>query len=61
MNGKNNPLQTAGLSTGQNENMPGGILNNLPPSSLHRGPGKKKLDKVKEPPSHKRGRSREER
>lgn len=38
-----------------------GILNNLPPSPLPKGPEKKELDRVKEPPAHKRSREREER
>lgn len=38
-----------------------GILNNLPPSPLPKGPEKKELDKVKEPPARRRSREREER
>ena len=38
-----------------------GILNNLPLSPLPKGQEKKELDRVKEPPAHKRSREREER
>lgn len=41
MNEKDNYLHTAELSTEQNTNMLDGILNNLPPSPLPKGPGKK--------------------
>lgn len=61
MNEKDNYLHTAELSEEQNDNMLDGILNNLPPSPLSKGPEKKGLDKVKEPPAHKRSREREER
>ena len=61
MNEKDNYLHTAELSTEQNTNMLDGILNNLPPSPLPKGPGKKELDRVKEPPHHRRSRDREER
>lgn len=44
MEQKNNPLQTAELSTEQNKNMIDGILNNMPPI-----PEEKPLDKVKSP------------
>lgn len=61
MNEKDNYLHTAELSEEQNDNMLDSILNNLPPSPLSKGPEKKGLDKVKEPPAHKRSREREER
>lgn len=61
MNEKDNYLHTAELSEEQNDNMLDGILNNLPPSPLPKGPEKKELDRVKEPPAHKRSREREER
>ena len=61
MNERDNYLHTAELSEEQNDNMLDGILNNLPPSPLPKGPEKKELDKVKEPPAHKRSRDREER
>ena len=56
MNEKDNHLLTVELSEEQN-----GILNNLPPSPLPKGPEEKELDRVKEPPAHKRSREREER
>ena len=56
MNEKDNHLLTVELSEEQNGNMLDGILNNLPPSPLPKGPEKKELDKVKEPPAHKRSR-----
>lgn len=49
MNEKDNYLHTAELSAEQNDNMLDGILNNLPPSPLPKGPEKKELDRVKEP------------
>lgn len=55
MNEKDNHLLTVELSEEQNGNMLDGILNNLPPSPLPKGPEKK------EPPAHKRSREREER
>ena len=61
MDEKNNYLQTAELSTEQNTNMIDGIPNNtplIPPAPV---PAVKPLDKVKELPSRKRGRGREER
>ena len=61
MNERDNHLHTAELSEEQNDNMLDGILNNLPPSPLPKGPEKKELDKVKESPAHKRSREREER
>ena len=61
MNEKDNHLLTVELSEEQNGNMLDGILNNLPPSLLPKGPEKKELDSVKEPPAHKRSREREER
>ena len=56
MNEKDNHLLTVELSEEQNSNMLDGILNNLPLSPLP-----KELDRVKEPPAHKRSREREER
>ncbi len=61
MNERDNHLHTAELSEEQNDNMLDGILNNLPLSPLPKGPEKKELDRVKEPPAHKRSREREER
>ncbi len=61
MNEKDNYLHTAELSEEQNDNMLDGILNNLPPSPLPKWPEKKELDKLKEPPAHKRNRKRDER
>ena len=61
INEKRNHLHTAELTVEQNDNMLDGILNNLPPSPLPKGPEKKELDKVKEPPAHKWSREREER
>lgn len=46
INEKENHLHTAELSVEQNDNMLDGILNNLPPSPLPKGPEKKELDKV---------------
>lgn len=45
MNEKDNHLLTVELSEEQNGNMLDGILNNLPPSPLPKGPEKKELDK----------------
>ncbi len=61
MNEKDNYLHTTELSLKQNDNMLDGILNNLSPSPLPKGPEKKELDRVKEPPHHRRSREREER
>ena len=61
MNEKDNHLLTVELSEEQNSNMLDGILNNLPLSPLPKGPEKKELDRVKEPPAHTRSREREER
>ena len=61
MNERDNHLHTAELSVEQNDNMLDGILNNLPPSPLPKRPEKRELDKVKEPPTHKRSREWEER
>jgi len=58
---KDNHLHIAGLSEELNDNMLDGILNNLPPSPRHKGLEKKEMDRVKEPPAHKRSREREER
>ena len=57
MNGQENHLRTAELSTEQNANMLDGILNNAPLPE----PEEKPLDKVKERPPRKGGREREER
>ncbi|MBS6956228.1 MAG: DUF4316 domain-containing protein [Enterocloster asparagiformis] len=60
MQEKYNPLKSAELSTEQNYNMIDGIPNNMPPAPVP--PEREKpLDKVKEPPRHKRSREREER
>lgn len=61
MHEKDNYLKNAELSTEQNCNMIDGIPNNtpLPPSPPE--PDRKPLDKVKEPPSRKRSREREDR
>lgn len=44
MNEKDNHLLTVELSEEQNGNMLDGILNNLPPSPLPKGPEKKELE-----------------
>lgn len=59
MQEKYNPLNTAELSAEQNYNMIDGVMNNMLPAPVL--PEKKPLDKVKEPPKHKRSREREER
>ena len=59
MNEKDNYLYTAEISEVQNTNMLDGILNNQPPSPLPKGLEKKELDRVKEPPAHKRSGERE--
>ena len=60
MQEKYNPLKSAELSTEQNYNMIDGIPNNMSPVPVP--PEREKpLDKVKEPPRHKRSREREER
>lgn len=59
MSEKNNPLQTAELSTEQNYNMIDGIPNNTLPALP--APEEKPLDKVKERPDPRRSREREER
>ena len=51
MNEKDNHLLTVELSEEQNSNMLDGILNNLPLSPLPKGPERKELDRVKEPPA----------
>lgn len=56
---QDNLLKTAELSTEQNYNMIDGLLNNAPALPPH--PPEKELDKVKEPPSKRRSREREER
>ena len=61
MSETDNYLHTAELSEERNDNMLDGILNNLPPSPLHKGQDKKELDRVKELPARKRSREREER
>ena len=59
MHEQDHPLKTVELSTEQNYNMIDGLLNNAP--ALPPKPPEKELDKVKEPPAHKRSREREER
>lgn len=60
MQEKDNPLKSAELSAEQNYNMIDGVLNNMPPAPVL-PVQEKPLDKVKEPPKHKRSREREER
>ena len=60
MQEKDNPLKSAELSAEQNYNMIDGVLNNTPPAPVPPEP-EKPLDKVKEPPHHKRSGEREER
>lgn len=52
MQEKYNPLKSAELSAEQNYNMIDGVMNNTPPALVL--PEEKPLDKVKEPPRHKR-------
>ena len=59
MQEKYNPLKSTELSAEQNYNMIDGIPNNMSPTPVL--PEEKPLDKVKEPPRHKRSREREER
>lgn len=59
MSEKYNPMQSEELATEQNGNMIDGVLNNQHPA-LSPEP-EKPLDKVKEPPSKRRSREREER
>ena len=54
-------LKNAELSTEQNCNMIDGIPNNTPLPPAPPEPDRKPLDKVKEPPSRKRSREREDR
>lgn len=54
---KYNPMKSAEIAVEQNYNMIDGVLNNQPPAL----PPEKELDKVKEPPSKRRSREREER
>lgn len=54
---KHNPMKSAEIAAEQNYNMIDGVLNNQPPAP----PPEKELDKVKEPPSKRRSREREER
>lgn len=62
MNKKDNYLKTAELSTEQNTNMIDGILgNNAPMAPPVPVPEVKPLDKVKEPPTRRRSREREDR
>jgi len=61
MSDKDNYLRNAELSTEQNTNMLDGIVNNLPLAPPVPVPEVKPLDKVKEPPTRKRSRDREER
>ena len=56
---QDNLLKTAELSTEQNYNMIDGLLNNGP--ALPPQPPERELDQVKEPPSKRRSREREER
>lgn len=60
MQEKDNPLKSAELSAEQNYNMIDSVLNNTPPAPVP-PELEKPLDKVKEPPHHKRSREREER
>lgn len=61
MHEKDNYLKTAELFTEQNYNMIDGVPNNLPLPPTSSELDKKPLEKVKEPPAHKRSREREER
>lgn len=61
MHEKDNYLKNAELSTEQNCNMIDGIPNNTPLPPAPPEPDKKPPDKVKEPPSRKRSREREDR
>lgn len=61
MHEKDNYLKNAELSTEQNCNMIDGIPNNMPLPPDPPEPDRKPLDKVKEPPSRKRSREREDR
>ena len=61
MHEKDNYLKNSELSTEQNCNMIDGIPNNTPLLPSPPEPDKKPLDKVKEPPSRKRSREREDR
>ena len=54
-----NPMKSAEIAAEQNYNMIDGVLNNQPPAPPPEQ--EKKLDKVKEPPSQRRSREREER
>ena len=56
---KYDPLKSVELTTEQNYNMIDGLLNNGP--ALPPQPPERELDKVKEPPSKRRSREREER
>lgn len=60
MQEKDNPLKSAELSAEQNYNIIDGVLNNTPPAPVP-PEQEKPVDKVKEPPHHKRSREREER
>ena len=59
MQEKYNPLKSAELSAEQNYNMIDGVMNNTLPAPVP--PKEKPLDKVRDPPRHKRSREREER
>ena len=61
MHEKDNYLKNTELSTEQNCNMIDGIPNNTPFAPAPPEPDRKPLDKVKEPPSRKRSREREDR
>lgn len=54
-----NPMKSAEIAAEHNYNMIDGVLNNLLPAQPPER--EKKLDKVKEPPSKRRSREREER
>ena len=54
-----NPMKSAEIAAEHNYNMIDGMLNNLLPAQSSER--EKKLDKVKEPPSKRRNRDREER
>ncbi|NSJ49769.1 DUF4316 domain-containing protein [Enterocloster aldensis] len=61
MQEKDNYLKNAELSTEQNYNMIDGIPNNTPLPVPQARPEEKPKDRVKEPPSKRRSREREDR
>lgn len=61
MQEKENYLKNAELSTEQNYNMIDGIPNNAPLPVPQARPEEKQKDRVKEPPTKRRSREREER